>query len=221
MKNQNYDPQLFRSELWYSAEDIYEAILTLPFLTQLAEGTLSPDIFNAYIAQDELYLGNYGRHMFTVVDRMEDPEEREFFRSFAIAGLEGEKVMHSLLIERFGNDLHPEPSPVTRGYNEEIDNAVSNDVVEVGMASLLPCAWVYNRVGLEILKKANLDNNPYREWILEYGNDDFTAQVNRLVDIVALWASRSTPEVRQRMKDIFRLCCFWEYKFWQWPCERN
>ena len=46
---------------WNEADHIYRAILELPFVRQLADGTLSREIFDRYIGQDSLYIASYCR----------------------------------------------------------------------------------------------------------------------------------------------------------------
>ena len=44
------------SSAWKAAEPVYEAILKLPFITELKDGTLAAERFNLYIGQDSLYI---------------------------------------------------------------------------------------------------------------------------------------------------------------------
>ena len=50
---------LWSKQAWRKSLKIYNAILELPFLRELSEGTLSHEVFGRYIAQDEIYLKNY------------------------------------------------------------------------------------------------------------------------------------------------------------------
>jgi thiaminase/transcriptional activator TenA len=46
-------------ELWDGITEIYDAILGHPFVTGLADGSLSPTAFAFYVVQDALYLEQY------------------------------------------------------------------------------------------------------------------------------------------------------------------
>ncbi|MDE6177785.1 MAG: thiaminase II, partial [Duncaniella sp.] len=48
-------------EAWDASLSIYRSILRLPFITELAAGTLDPDTFRRYIEQDNLYITQYSR----------------------------------------------------------------------------------------------------------------------------------------------------------------
>ena len=50
-------------QAWKSIDPILDEIRQHPFITEMADGTLSPAKFAKYLAQDKLYLANYGREM--------------------------------------------------------------------------------------------------------------------------------------------------------------
>ena len=93
--------------VWEQCLPIFNAITKHPFIMELANGSLDAERFNRYLGQDEVYIGNYGRQMFLLADRISNPEEREMFRLFAQSGIDGEKAMHQLLISRFGTESLP------------------------------------------------------------------------------------------------------------------
>ena len=45
-------------EAWNAALPVYDKILTLPFIEQLADGTLPEEKFLFYIRQDSIYVEN-------------------------------------------------------------------------------------------------------------------------------------------------------------------
>lgn len=203
-------------EAWERSRKIYDAILKQPFLLEMAAGTLAVEKFDRYLAQDEVYVGNYGRSMMALADLIPDPEQQKLFRDFAIEGIESEKVMHQLLIDRFGINTEVRPSIVTSTYNEHTQAAVATGSREIGLAAILPCAWVYNEVGLEVLKIAHMEGNPYREWMAEYANEEFTQGVRLLLDLADEWAAAATPEVREAMTRAFVEATLFEYAFWDY-----
>ncbi|MBR4827054.1 MAG: TenA family protein [Bacteroidales bacterium] len=203
-------------EAWAEALPIYEEIISHPFIKELAAGTLATSVFDRYLAQDELYIGNYGRQMFELAELIDDPAAHEMFVEFAREGIEGEKVMHALLIDRFGIDTKVLPSPVTADYNAHTQEALATGSKEIGLAAMLPCMWVYNEVGLHILKTASTDGNPYAEWIREYGNEAFTEGVNKVLELADTYAAAATPEIRKRMTEEYLAATRFEYYFWDY-----
>ena len=203
-------------DIWEKSRRIYEGILEEPFIKELAAGTLPEDKFARYIAQDEVYIGNYGRQMYELADLMPDGPGRDMFRAFADSGIESEKLMHRLLIDRFGIDTEVVASPVTAAYNAHTQSAVDSRCREVALAAMLPCMWIYNRVGLHILGIAKLEGNPYREWIEEYGNEEFTAGVNAVLEMIDSWAEKAGRETLAAMDEAYLEAALFEYAFWDY-----
>ena len=54
---------------WQTALPVYEAILQLPFVRELADGTLSRERFNRYIGQDSLYINQYCKILAHIASR--------------------------------------------------------------------------------------------------------------------------------------------------------
>ncbi len=203
-------------QAWDAALPIYDQILDHPFIKELAAGTLAPDKFDRYLAQDELYVGNYGRQMFELAELIPDPVQHDMFYAFAKEGIEGEKAMHALLIDRFGIDTQVQPSQVTAAYNAHTEAAIRSGSKEIGLAAMLPCMWVYNEVGLHILRTAAVEGNPYREWIQEYGNEAFTAGVAQVLELADSYAAAAPEDIRERMTSAYIEATRFEYLFWDY-----
>ena len=203
-------------QAWDAALPIFNQILDHPFIKELAAGTLAPDKFDRYLAQDELYVGNYGRQMFELAELIPDPVQHDMFYAFAKEGIEGEKAMHALLIDRFGIDTQVQPSQVTAAYNAHTETAIRSGSKEIGLAAMLPCMWVYNEVGLHILRTAAVEGNPYREWIQEYGNEAFTAGVAQVLELADSYAAAAPEDIRERMTSAYIEATRFEYLFWDY-----
>ena len=203
-------------EAWAEASGIYAEIIGHPFILKLADGTLPTEKFKRYIAQDELYLGNYGRQMFAFAAMIEDASQKEMFTEFARAGMEGEKAMHNLMIARFGIDVSALPSKITAAYNAHTEAAIQTGCKEIAFASLLPCIWIYNEVGKHLKTIASIEDNPYREWIDEYGNEGFSAAVDKVLSLINEYANSTNETMRAEMTNQFCEGVRFEYEFWNY-----
>ena len=203
-------------EVWKKSARIYDSILGLDFLNELSKGTLSNHAFARYIAQDEIYLKNYYKQMYMLADLMEEEQDRNLFLSFAQSGMEGEKALHDMLIEKYGIDTDVKPSMVTAGYNAHICEGIATGNPCVALASVLPCMWIYNQVGLHILNHSKLEGNPYKEWILEYGQEEFTTGVNKVLKMIDGWAAKADKETREMMDHYYLKAALYEYAFWDY-----
>lgn len=204
------------SQAWNKCQKIYDAILQQPFLKELSEGTLSNELFGRYIAQDEIYLKNYYTQMFMLADLMTDIKHKELFISFAQSGMEGEKAMHEMLIDRHGIDTEILASKVTSDYNSHICEGIATGNPCIALAAVLPCMWIYNQVGLHILSHARLEDNPYKEWILEYGQEEFTEGVNQVLAMINDWARYADEQTIKAMDYYFLKAALYEYAFWDY-----
>lgn len=203
-------------EAWSKASGIYANIIEHPFILELANGNLSTERFKRYIAQDELYLGNYGRQMFAFAEMIEDASQKEMFLNFARSGMDGEKSMHELMIARFGIDSSASPSKVTAAYNAHTQAAINTGRKEIAFASLLPCIWIYNEVGKYLKTIAVTEENPYCEWINEYGNEEFSAAVGLVLALIDDYASCTDDSTRAEMTREFCEGVKFEYEFWDY-----
>ena len=203
-------------EVWKKSARIYDSILGLDFLNELSKGTLSNHSFARYIAQDEIYLKNYYKQMYMLADLMEEEQDRNLFLSFAQSGMEGEKALHDMLIEKYGIDTDVKPSMVTAGYNAHICEGIATGNPCIALASVLPCMWIYNQVGLHILNHSKLEGNPYKEWILEYGQEEFTTGVNKVLKMIDGWAAKADKETREMMDHYYLKAALYEYAFWDY-----
>lgn len=207
------------SELaWTAADHIYRAILDLPFVRELADGTLPRDTFERYIGQDSLYISNYCRVLAHIASRLHSSEHTEAFLEFARDGVAVEKALHSGYITARTGHMSP-----ACGFYTSLQNAQATAPVEVEAASVLPCFWVYQKVGKHIAATARPDN-PYADWIATYSDPVFDASNERAIAICDSLAEGTTPAIRQLMTDIFVECTRMEWLFWhsayedlKWP----
>ena len=120
--------------------------------------------------------------------------------------------MHQFFLKGY-DPTADEMSPACLLYTSVLD-AQMLEATEVAAASVLPCFWVYQRVGEHILRNADLAGNPYRKWVEAYGDDSFAAACRRAVEICDELAEAASPELRRRMTAIFVLCTRMEWLFW-------
>lgn len=208
-------------EVWEASLPIYNRIIAHPFIKELAEGTLATERFVRYIAQDEIYIKNYGEEMFLMADMMPDEQMREMFRELAKGGMEAEGAMHALLIERFGIDTAVEPSSVTAGYMAHTRRHINSGSLAHAMAAMLPCMWIYNEVGLYIYAHRNPNPNPYAEWVATYASEDFTECTRLILELCDRIAEEATPEVREEMREAYLTAAEYEWAFWNWGYYGN
>lgn len=197
------------AEAWKASEHIFNEILRLPFLTELADGTLSPERFTNYIQQDNLYIDDYSRVLAHIASRLPDFDDVATFLEFANDGVAMEKGLHSMYV----SEAAPRKSPVCTLYTSLL-KAQSFEDVAVEAAAILPCFWIYQKVGEYILSIAKTEGNPYAGWIEAYSNPAFDVSTKRCIDVCDRLAAAAGEETRRKMTDIYVQCARLEYMFW-------
>ena len=201
-------------EAWKASEPIFEAIKKLPFITELADGTLPAETFRRYIEQDNLYITQYSRVLAHIASRLDDIDEMDTFLKFAGDGVATEKALHSMYVTGGTTEM----SPACLFYTSLLKSQAL-EPVEVEAAAVLPCFWIYLATGKYILSTACMEGNPYAEWIKAYSNEEFDKATDLAIAICDRLAASSTPEMRARMTDIYVKCSRLEWLFWQTAYE--
>lgn len=214
-----HTPMSWTKKAWEASLPIYERIIAHPFIKELSEGTLATERFVNYIAQDEIYIKNYGEEMMILADMLPEGPMQQMFRAYAKEGMEAEGAMHQLLIDRFGIDTAVEPSPVTAGYMAHTRKHINSGSLPHSLAAMLPCMWIYNEVGLYIYRHRNPNPNPYAEWVATYASADFTDGTKAVLEMCDRIAAEATEEVRQEMMEAYMVAAEYEWAFWDWAYQ--
>ena len=214
-------------QAWETALPVYNKILDLPFIHQLMAGTLEHRNFIFYLKQDALYLADYGKALIDLARRLEKPAHSEAFLHFASDSMAVEHGMQDAFVSKIKpSDLPPgalEPSPTCLLYTSFLLR-LAQAPVEVALAGVLPCFWVYKEVGDYILANQTKGANPYQNWIDTYGGEEFGSAVESCIAICNEVAAGCTQERRAAMTAAYLTCTKLEWMFWdsafrleQWP----
>ncbi len=199
-------------EAWCRVEEIYEKILQLPFVKELTDGTLPLHKFSFYISQDSLYIREYTRVLAHIGSRIGKQTYINAFLDFAKDGVAVEESMHQHYLKGLAN-TKLKMSPTCMLYTDFLKSQSYNSV-EVEAASVLPCFWIYQKVGEKISCESDKSNNPYSAWIETYDDPLFAESTKRAIDICDKLAENASQEVREQMLDIFETAAKLEWMFW-------
>lgn len=190
----------------------YEAILELPFIRELIDGTLPREKFIFYLRQDSLYLRNYSRVLSHIASRMPEADLTELFLHFAQDSVSVEREMHAGYIAAAGGAS--EMSPACALYTS-VQRAQALEDVAVEAASVLPCFKVYLDCGRHILGRTkSLDGHPYGQWIATYADESFAEATAKAIDACNRLAASASEETREAMTRMYVLCTRLEWMFW-------
>lgn len=200
---------MWSTDTWNASEPVFKAILELSFIKELADGTLSQERFLNYIRQDNLYIDDYSRVLAHIASRLSSIDDVATFLEFAGDGVAMEKGLHAMYV----HDGAAEKSPACLFYSSLLKAQAYEDVA-VEAAAILPCFWIYQKVGEHILSIARLEGNPYADWIRAYSDPAFDASTRRAIGVCDRLADAATPATRAHMTEIYLQCSRLEWLFW-------
>lgn len=214
----------FTGELWRSIEGVYGKILDHPFLRGLTDGTLPEENFKHYVLQDALYLRDYARALSLAAARAPDAGSLVMFNEHSAGAITVERSLHDGFLKDFGLpddavDRTP-PAPTTLAYTSYIiRTAALGDYPEV-LAAVLPCYWIYERVGSTLLEHGS-PKPTYQKWIDTYGGEEFGALVEAVLDLTARASEGLSPLAKARATEAFVTTARYEWMFWDaaWRLE--
>lgn len=208
----------FSEQAWEHTARIQRACVELPFNVELAEGTLSAERFEFYMAQDSRYLVGFGRALAVAAARAPTPDDVAFFAGAARESVVVERQLHEGYFERFGLSTADvdsiETSPTCLGYTSYLLGCAQSASYPELVAALLPCFWVYHYVGTDILHRQAARENPYQEWIDTYADDEFAAAVQRCKQAADRAADGADEVTRAAMLRAFTTASEYEWMFW-------
>ena len=204
------------NKAWTNIESIYEQIITMPFIQELKDGTLPLENFQFYMQQDARYLEHFGRVLAYIGSKSDENEQAIDFFDFGKNALIVEKALHETYFKQFDVvDAHAdsEIQPVCHHYIHFLKSTAAFAPLEVAVAAVLPCFWIYKKVGDYIIAKAQ-PNNPYQAWIETYSGEDFAEGVKKAIAYADKMANNTTADIQKQMWDSFEKSSQLEYQFW-------
>jgi thiaminase/transcriptional activator TenA len=206
-----------RDLLWSDVEDIYAAILGHPFLAGLADGSLPRAAFRHYIVQDAHYLRGYARALALCGAKATTAADTAMFAAHAGGAIAAERDLHAALLSELG--LPPEAAagepvaPTTRAYVSYLLAAAYGGSYAEAVAAVLPCYWIYARVGEALLERGSPDPL-YARWIAMYGGAEFQAVVDDVLEVTDRVGTGVSDAERALMREHFTTTSRYEWMFW-------
>ncbi|MFD9124499.1 thiaminase II [Kitasatospora sp. NPDC059571] len=204
-------------ELWSAIEPVYEEILAHPFIAGLTDGTLPRRAFRHFVVQDSHYLRDYARALAVCAAKAPGEAEVRAFADDAVGAIAAEQGMHAEFLTAFGESADraaAEPVlPTTRAYTSYLLATVYGGSFAEAVAAVLPCYWIYARVG-ERLLAASSPEPLYAKWIATYGDEQFQSVVRRVLELTDRLGEQVSPAERRRMVEHFTLTSRYEWMFW-------
>jgi thiaminase (transcriptional activator TenA) len=216
-----------RDLLWADIAGIYRGICEHPFVTGLTDGSLGHNRFRYYIVQDAHYLRGYARALAMCAAKAPGDVELAMFAEHAGAAITAERALHAELLRGLGlgsGEAAALPvTPATQAYVSYLLAVTHSGSYAEAIAAVLPCYWIYARVGEHLLADGSPDPL-YQLWIDMYAGEEFQS----VVDAVLEAADRIGAQVSEGELGLMRRHChttaryewmFWDaaYRMEDWP----
>lgn len=195
-------------------EPIYVDIISMPFIKELAAGTLAVEKFTYYLQQDAHYLEYFARALAVISAKARGVDTMLDFIRFSEGAIVVERALHDSFFKEYDLMERAAMSPACHHYVHYLQSTVYMADSAVGMAAVLPCFWIYKKVGDYILTLANTTGNPYNNWIATYAGEEFGLLVDKAIAICDSAAENSTGAQRELMTEAFVAASRLEYMFW-------
>lgn len=207
----------FSTQAWQENLPLYQAILALPFNTELTAGTLREDRFRHYIIQDAHYLEGFARALALAAAKAGTADHIVQFAAASQTAIIVERALHADYFTSFGitpaDFAAARPTPVCDHYVSYLLRIAALEPFPVVLAALLPCFWIYWEVGRHIHARAATPN-PYQAWIDTYAGEEFATAVQAVIATTDQVAARASDDTRAAMHHAFTRATQLEWMFW-------
>lgn len=192
--------------------NISKAIVNHPFNQELASGSLSFKRFSYYVEQDYFYLEQLSRCYDLLAAKSPYKYAGNFLKYANYTLLSEQEMLHKFLATDSSFEKTGLTTKAAVDYTGYLLHNCANESLEVGAASLLPCFVIYHQIAISSGKNS-IANNPYKKWIEAYLDSDFAASVKQSVETFNELASNSDEATRQKMINVYRQSCHFEFNF--------
>lgn len=207
----------FSQDVWQRNLALYQKTLALPFNQELAQGTLSQEVFRHYVVQDAHYLVAYGRALAICGAKAYAADDIIQFTQAAKEAIVVERSLHDGFMQDFAiSKAQFETTPLTLAchhYTSFLTATAWSESYPVVLASLLPCFWIYAEVGKDIIRHS-IPNNPYQAWIDTYAGEEFNEAVRKVILTIDKIAARCDADTLEKMHQAYTKGAELEWLFW-------
>lgn len=178
---------MLHAVLWQHNARLAEACLHHPLVRGLADGSLDPETFRRYVAQDAFFLNAFARAYAFAAARSPDMATLAQL-SELLNGVLKELQLHAAFAKELNIELdRVQPYPAVAVYTDFLLATAGHREPGETMAAMTPCMRLYGYLGTHLAQTV-VAGNPYQPWIATYSGPDFqrlVKQVESLLDAMA------------------------------------
>ena len=202
----------FCNQLWEENQDIIRKIVSMDFIQEMFDGSLTDEKFYYYIEQDIHYLNDYARANAYLMAKSENTDQLKFFLESADASFKEQERVHGHYTVRPEYSQKNTLTPAFKNYSNFILYHTASKAIPVGYASIMACPWLYVYLG-EHFSAKKFDNIKYQYWFEANCTSEVQEWLQKQKQYLESFA-QDFPSYQEEMKQLFREALFLEYNFW-------
>ena len=175
-------------------------------------------IFRYYLLQDRYYLEHFSKLYQIISDASDDAEVKELMRRNSQHLAEGEQLIREEFFQELGIDeeeIKNTPiAPTAYNYVSHLYRQLAEKNVVVACAGMLPCPWLYQAIGEQLIKQGS-PHEMYQRWIMTYAGEDSKEAVQYECGVIERLYQEATEQTKEEMIEAFYRSCQFEYLFWE------
>lgn len=217
------------ARMYNAVSRVMPAIYHHSFNQQLNAGMLPAKKFRLYLEQDALYLSDFGKALHVTSKRLPNKQHAAQFKKFSEDIFQSECKLHRKYLSQTDSvrwfrspKISVEKIPVIAHYTTHLLNAAQAASIEVAVASMVPCFWIYNELGKKMLNTNHSADHPYRDWIASYSSERHNLAVRSIIQIAEELGDATPCRINQKsMMTAFVRSIEFEMGFWDSLCAEN
>ncbi|MFD2044202.1 thiaminase II [Ornithinibacillus salinisoli] len=223
----------FTDQLRKDNDDIFQFILSHPFVEGIGKGEVPNKAIEHYIKADFEYLNAFMKIYGIALAKSTNRKEIAYFHKKIDFILNDEIHPHRNFCDYIGVNYeelqgHPLPPTADHYIKHMMYHAQMGNLGEI-LGALLPCPWTYLEIGRELIQKYNPSNtHPFYPWITFYADKSVENTTREMCELLDKYMDHASPVEQLNVKDAFRKSCqlelqFWEmaYNYEQWPSKEK
>lgn len=200
---------LFTEKLHQLSRPLWLKSIHHPFIKQLVSGTLPLSQFRFYLIQDRYYLNEFSQLENLIADKLHNKKAVNFLKREAQELKNGEIQERKTFFKKL--QITPEKikltpvSPTVYNYVNHMYACLYRNNIQTAVAALLPCPWLYNEIGKNLVKKSSP--------VSFYSSEDVSFSVSQMIDFTEQVAKTADKTTKQKIIQAFIKRSYFELRY--------
>ncbi len=204
------------SKLKSKYSDLWESMTHHRFVSQMADGSLSPEIFKTYFLQDYVFVNDLVPLAAQGIAKAPNLDAASIFNGFLVGVLDPENDLFMRFFDELGATQEDyssaKASPTTQAFGDFLVRTSLEGTFDEIALVLYVTEGTYLDWGTRLLEEsADPNNSVFREWIDLHG----PAVLGGLVSWLESYINNHSQITEERADHLFHTTLRYEFLFWE------